>query len=655
MTKADIKDIFQIKSVAAPKVLPDSNALTYLMTQIDEEKNEYTTHLYKYEQYESVQLTYKNERISNVDHSPDGRVTLFISKGDNDKQQIFLLRAAGGEREQLTHEDDGVNSAFFSNDGKHIYYHVSSEVKHSDHEESEENQNDLPKPIVIDRMKYKADSIGVLKEKYQAVKVIDLRHRKQETLLLGKENYSLEAVIGTDTYIYTTDQSETPDFNFGQKLYIKHQDSEAEEIPAAGGYFQKVDVSPDASYLLLTENGRDYENATHGVVYLYDLKSKERRNITGHLDKPVGDYAAQDTQQSVEGNPTKWISNEAFLFLVSEDGNVNLYKGDISGNIERVYSGAHYIYGMDANSDYAFITVSTPVHPGELYKVDLSNGEATSLTAHNKHYVENTALTAPEEITYQSEDGTEVHGWLMKPADFKNDKKYPMITNIHGGPHAFYANSFFHEMQVLSSLGYAVLYVNPRGSHSYSQAFVDAVRGDYGNGDYKDIMAGVDYVTGKYDWIDTDNLGVTGGSYGGFMTNWIVGHTDRFKAAVTQRSICNWVSFRGVSDIGYYFSDWQIQAEFNDIEKMWHHSPIKYVDDIKTPLLILHSERDFRCPIEQAEQLYIALKYQNKDTRLVRFPESDHNLSRTGKPNLRIERLKHLTGWFEDRLEKCES
>lgn len=150
----------------------------------------------------------------------------------------------------------------------------------------------------------------------------------------------------------------------------------------------------------------------------------------------------------------------------------------------------------------------------------------------------------------------------MKPAGYEEGKKYPMIVNIHGGPHAFYANTFFHEMQLLAAKGYAVLYVNPRGSHSYSQEFVDAVRGDYGNGDYEDIMNGVDYITNRYDWIDQERLGVTGGSYGGFMTNWIVGHTNRFKAAVTQRSISNWISFRGVSDIGYYFSDWQIKRNF---------------------------------------------------------------------------------------------
>lgn len=652
MDKVDIKDIYNIKSVASPKAVPDSNAVTYLITQIDEDKNDYTTHLYKYSNCNSVQLTYKDERIGNVSHSPDGRVTLFISKGGNDKSQVFLLRAEGGEREQLTNETDGVNSAFFSADGKKVYYHVSSEIMGDQSEEKEEKDKN-PEPVIIDRMKYKADSVGLLKEKYQSVKAIDITSRKIQTLLSGKENYELHQVVGENTLIFSTDKSDDPDFNFTQRLYRKTGEGAQEEIPTEGGSVAKVDISPDEKYLLLTEHSREYKNATHGVIYLYDLDTGTKKNLTGHLDKPVGDYAAQDTQQSVESNLTKWVSEKAFLFVLSEEGSVNLYKGDISGEVTPIFKGKHYIFGMDADSEHAYITVSTPTHPGELYKVNLKTHEVTTLTAHNKNYVENTKIVEPEEISYKSEDGTRIHGWFMKPANFKTNGKYPMITNIHGGPHAFYANSYFHEMQVFASLGYAVLYVNPRGSHSYSQEFVDAVRGDYGNGDYKDIMAGVDYITGQKEWIDKANLGVTGGSYGGFMTNWIVGHTNRFKAAVTQRSICNWVSFRGVSDIGYYFSDWQIKAELNDIETMWHHSPIKYVDEIETPLLILHSENDFRCPVEQAEQLYIALKYLKKGTRFVRFPEADHNLSRTGKPNLRVERLNHLTGWFETHLEKA--
>jgi len=203
---------------------------------------------------------------------------------------------------------------------------------------------------------------------------------------------------------------------------------------------------------------------------------------------------------------------------------------------------------------------------------------------------------------------------------------------------------------LLAAQGYGVLYVNPRGSHGYSQQFVDAVRGDYGGGDYVDIMAGLDYIIERNDWIDTARLGVTGGSYGGFMTNWIVGHTNKFKAAVTQRSISNWVSFFGVSDIGYYFNDWQHGLDITDVNKLWEISPLKYAGKVETPLLILHSENDLRCPIEQAQQLYITLKSMGKETEFVRFPEANHNLSRTGTPNLRIARLEEITNWFAKYL-----
>lgn len=652
MPKVDIKDIYRIKSVASPVVVPDSGEVTYLVTKIDEERNDYATHLYKHDGETSLQLTYQHERISNIAHSRDGAVTLFIAGDDDDKPQVFIMRYSGGEREQVTDEKNGVSSALFSHDGQKIYYHVSHDMSgKSDEKDSKSDKDKPPEPVVIDRMKYKADSVGLLKEEYQSVKVVDLVTRTDETLLSGEENFTLHATIGEDTLIYSTDGSDDPDFNFSSKLFKKTGTRQAEEISKEDGNVLKADVSPNGKYVLLTEMGRQYENATHGVVYLYDPVDGDRKDLTGHLDKPVGDYVAQDTQQSVTMEPTVWINDEEFLFVLSEDGNVNLYKGNVDGDVEPVFKGAHHIHGMDADADYAYVTLSTPVHPGELYQVDLKTGEGTVLTEHNQDYVGETVLVEPEEITYSSTDGRKVHGWFMKPADYREGTKYPMITNIHGGPHAFYANSFFHEMQVFAALGYAVLYVNPRGSHSYSQEFVDAVRGDYGSGDYEDIMAGVDYITDEYDWIDQDNLGVTGGSYGGFMTNWIAGHTNRFKAAATQRSISNWVSFRGVSDIGYYFSDWQIQADFNDIETMWQHSPIKYVDNIEVPLLILHSERDFRCPMEQAEQLFIALKYKKKETKFVRFPKADHNLSRSGKPNLRVERLRHLTEWFEDRLK----
>ncbi|WP_017185690.1 alpha/beta hydrolase family protein, partial [Alkalibacillus haloalkaliphilus] len=371
------------------------------------------------------------------------------------------------------------------------------------------------------------------------------------------------------------------------------------------------------------------------------------------FDAPVGDFIVADIQQQPVLKPVIWTSNEEFYLPVSNQGNVLLYYGHIDGSLYPAINERLHVFGFDINphEQTALLTVSKPTNPSELYELELTNGNLKQLTQFNESFMNEVELVEPEPISYKSKDDWQVHGWFMKPVGFEDGQKYPMVVNIHGGPHAFYGNSFFHEMQYLAASGYAVLFVNPRGSHSYGQEFVDAVRGDYGNGDYLDIMNGVDYVLNEYDWVDENRLGVTGGSYGGFMTNWIVGHTNRFKTAVTQRSISNWISFRGVSDIGYYFNDWQIKADFSDLDKMWKHSPIAYVDQIDTPLKIIHNELDFRCPIEQAEQLYIALKYQKKETEFVRFPESDHNLSRTGKPSLRIERLNHIVGWFDRYLK----
>ncbi|MGG3923938.1 S9 family peptidase, partial [Geobacillus thermodenitrificans] len=257
-----------------------------------------------------------------------------------------------------------------------------------------------------------------------------------------------------------------------------------------------------------------------------------------------------------------------------------------------------------------------------------------------------------EPFTYQSTDGWDIQGWIMKPPRLGDGEKAPLVVEIHGGPHTMYGFTFFHEFQLLASSGYAVLFTNPRGSHGYGQSFVNAVRGDYGGMDYEDIMAGVDAAIKQFAFIDETRLGVTGGSYGGFMTNWIVGHTNRFRAAVTQRSISNWLSFAGVSDIGYFFTKWEVGCDvWEDAERLWHHSPLKYVKNVRTPLLILHSEHDYRCPIEQAEQLFIALKQLGQETKLVRFPDANHDLSRTGNPALRLERLHQIVGWFDHYLK----
>lgn len=650
MSRVSVDDIFKIKTVSSPAVVPGTGRVTYLVTRTDEDKDTYYSYLHNYDGRGNLQLTYKNETISNVTHSHDGTMTLFTAPDDDKKTQVFIMRHAGGEREQLTHEENGVFGAQFAHDDQSVFYHVSND-KNPDDKKEKEDKDKKPEATVITRMKYKSDGgpgpYGLLNEKFTAVKSIAIKPDEAETVLSGEENFTLYDVFA-DGLIYATDKSDNPDFNFAQQLYMRVNGEDKLIRDDAG--FMKAEMSPDGRYILMTVMTRQFKNATHPHIEIYDVRSGESIDVTTKLDKPVGGLVAQDTQQNAAGNTAEWISDSEYVFLVSEFGSVNLYKGDVEGNIRPLLRSEHNIFGMTADAEAAYLTISTHVSPSELYKFDFGTEELTQLTEHNHNYVADTELVKPETIEFRSFDDTTVHGWFMKPAGFEAGKNYPMVTNIHGGPHALYANTFFHEMQLLASKGYAVLFINPRGSHSYSQEFVDAVRGDYGNGDYKDIMAAVDHITEKYDWIDTDNLGVTGGSYGGFMTNWIVGHTNRFKAAVTQRSISNWISFRGVSDIGYYFTDWQILAGLDNLDKLWHHSPLKYAENVETPLLILHGEEDIRCPIEQAEQLFIELKSRGKETEFVRFPESSHELSRSGKPSLKMQRLNHITRWFEQYL-----
>jgi acylaminoacyl-peptidase len=256
------------------------------------------------------------------------------------------------------------------------------------------------------------------------------------------------------------------------------------------------------------------------------------------------------------------------------------------------------------------------------------------------------------ELDAVAPDGSPVQTWLLPPYGLKPDAgvTYPLIVQIHGGPHGMYGRAMFHEMQVMASRGYGVLFCNPRGSASYGEAFTGITKGTWGESDMPDVIAAVDEAA-KLDWVDTDRLGITGGSYGGYLTNWIISHDTRFKAAVTQRCVSNFHSFVGTSDIGTDFGIYEFGGTpWGDAEKLLKYSPISYVEAIETPLLIVHSEQDLRCPIEQAEQLFTALRYLGKDVAFVRIPEESHELSRSGTPSRRIARLRHIIGWFDSHL-----
>ncbi|HBY66034.1 MAG TPA: S9 family peptidase, partial [Acholeplasmataceae bacterium] len=282
----------------------------------------------------------------------------------------------------------------------------------------------------------------------------------------------------------------------------------------------------------------------------------------------------------------------------------------------------------------------------ELYQIDLTSQKQVQLSNFNRKVLSKKYVAVPKEVTVKSLTHI-VKGWVLLPKDYDSTKKYPAIMDIHGGPKTVYGKVFYHEMQYWANEGYIVFFANPRGSDGKGNEFAD-IRGKYGTIDYDDLMGFADQVMKKYPAIDQSRVFVTGGSYGGFMTNWIVGHTNRFKAAATQRSISNWLSFHGTSDIGFYFSKDQTSGHPNlDTDLLWNQSPMKYAMSIETPLLFIHSDQDYRCPIEQAMQLFTIIKEKGVPTKLVWFKGETHELSRSGKPQARIKRLTEITSWFD--------
>ncbi len=657
MTKYITKEsLFEIQSITNPVLAPNEQEAVFIRTVINKEENNYNAHLFHIdlESGETTQWTYGNERVTNPQWSSDGKQVAFLVKR-NEKQQLYILNRRGGEAQEITTLPNGVNSFLWSPCGQKVW--ITSTVKKGLDITKEEEKEDtkFPKAYVVDKMKYKADSIGLLKQdRYSQIASVDLATKEVNTFTKGEYSHSLQGISQDGkTLVIGVNREENTDNVFRTPLYLVDVDTKEETVLIdEDGYFGGAEFSFDDRYIAFGGSDHSFRNATHGHVYIYDTETKTTQKLTEMLDLPVGDYAVADIQQGVSAPSVVWTENNDLYFQVSTEGDIRLYYATLEGALYPASPENEHVYGyaIFKNGNRALMTVSNGTFPGELFDFDITTGDRKQLTTFNEKFLQETTLSEPEAISYTSKDGLTVHGWIMKPAQYTEGEKYPLIVEVHGGPHTLYANTFFHEMQLLAAKGYGVLYVNPRGSHGYSQEFVDGVRGNYGDGDYEDIMAGVDYALENYTWIDESRLGITGGSYGGFMTNWVVGHTNRFKAAVTQRSISNWISFYGVSDIGYYFSEWQMLADMNDVEKLWHHSPLKYAANVETPLLILHSERDFRCPIEQAEQLYITLKKMGKEVGFVRFPECDHNLSRTGIPNLRLERLEQITGWFEKYL-----
>ena len=449
-----------------------------------------------------------------------------------------------------------------------------------------------------------------------------------------------------------------------EEPYYELPSTDIYSVSAAGGNPEKLATIPMyIGDLVFSPDGRQF--AFHGSVaqpvrsysqpdlwIMEVVAGAKPRNLTRDYDFDMGSSVFGDNAapRGGHGNSLFWSPDGRWLLdTVAKQGRTPIVRVDTrTGSVTEVTHGDQAVLDFSASADASAIValVSSPVMIGDLFAVT-SDGTQTRITDFNRKLWSQLNLTAPEEINYTSFDGKRIQGWIQKPPDFDPQKKYPLILNIHGGPHAAYGWVFDHEFQWMAARGYIVLYVNPRGSTSYGQEFGNVIQYHYPGDDFRDLMAGVDELL-KRGYVDPKKLGVTGGSGGGVLTDWTITHTDRFAAAVSQRDISNWASWWYTADFTLFQPNWFKAPPFEDAQDYNNRSAITFVKNIHTPVLFVLGESDYRTPQDSGgEQLFRALKYMKRPTAMVVFPRETHELSRSGEPWHRIERLDHIVGWFD--------
>ena len=412
--------------------------------------------------------------------------------------------------------------------------------------------------------------------------------------------------------------------------------------------YSYADFMTDTSILYTGTDTKEYGRKKNHKFYVFDVTTGKHTCLTPDFDAEIGNTVGSDCRYGMTDGTQK--KNGEYLYFVTTEGTSSyLNRITVNGEVERVIGDEGTVDQYDVHDGSIVWIGFRGLQLQELYRNE--NGADHPITKFNEHFHKEKNLSTPEPISVETDPDVIIDGWVMKPVDFEEGKTYPAILDIHGGPKSVYSNNFFHEMQYWANQGYAVFFCNPRGGSGKGNAFAD-IRGKFGDIDYKDIMMFTDKVLETCSFIDPERIGVTGGSYGGYMTNWIIGQTGRFKAAVSQRSIANWISKFCTTDIGYYFvADQQAATPWGDYEKLWAQSPLKYAHNAKTPTLFIHSEQDYRCWLAEGLQMFTALKYHGVDARLCMFRGESHELSRSGKPKHRIRRLKEITEWFDNYLK----
>ncbi|HSS44096.1 MAG TPA: S9 family peptidase [Thermoanaerobaculia bacterium] len=668
------KDLLKFQWVARPQISPDGRQVAYVLVTVNEKEDRYDTSIWSVATSGASaprRLT-AGPRDSSPRWSPDGRTLAFLRvASEKEKPQIYLLPMDGGEARQLTDLPRGASAAAWSPSGKTIAF--TSSTTAADLEEQrrarekkgteEKKKSDVH---VVTRAVFREDGEGWLDPMHpdhiwtveaspgadgpaQARPITSGRFDERDPVWNpdGSRIYFISDPVDEPYYL-------PPDSN----LYtVRAEGGPVETVIDINGPVNAAVPAPDGSRFAFAGfvNPPQMRSHTRADVFLW--AGAKATALTAGQEFELGSDVIGDQHPPRGGGetPLAWTRDGRSLLLVTTlRGRSNLVRLDVATRrIEPLTQGDNDVFSCSWTPDAskAALAMADATHIGDVYVLDARTRKLTQLTHVNEALFSQLALSRPEEFWYTSFDGQKINGWILKPPGFDPAKRYPLILEIHGGPHTAYGHTFFHEFQWMAAKGYVVLYTNPRGSTTYGQEFANVIQYRYPGDDYKDLMAGVDEVL-RRGYVDEKRMGVTGGSGGGLLTNWTVTQTDRFAAAVSQRSVGDWSGFWYTADFALFMPFWFHSTPFHDPEEFLARSPVRYAEKIHTPLMLTVGERDERAPPGQgAEAMFRALKAQKKPTALVSFPGETHELSRSGKPSHRIERLEHIVNWFEKYLK----
>ncbi|MDR1379404.1 MAG: S9 family peptidase [Synergistaceae bacterium] len=648
-------DVLNYRFLSSPRFSPDGAKIAFLVHQADLKENRYFSNLWIYNlaSERATQLTSSGSEKAFC-WSVDGTKILLVSerglkdpkeKENKKKAALYSIVVEGGEALLLAQIPEPVTELWALGEDQLLLKTVA------DPDEPRFEDADY---MIFTQIPFCSNGKGFTGQKRAAlssyaISTADLRHLSPEDMAVGQTRISTDRkralAVGMVYKDVMPETSGVWEFNLenGAVTALLPQES-----------FAWFCAAPFGGGVLATgTNMKHYGKNENARFYLKEETKEKLDCLTPELDRGLRSSVICDCRYGLtDMNLAFWVDSSASSpsawFVSTDDYHARLHRLWADGSIEQVTQELRSVDDFDVRGDCAAVVGLEGLFLQELYLVE--NGRERRLTDFNRAMIASRELSVPEYVHLENGTPWGLDCWYMRPVGFEVGKKYPTLLHIHGGPKMTFGDVFVHEMQCWAAEGFVVLFCNPRGSDGKGNEF-DDIRGKYGTIDYDDLMLFTDWAVETLPFVDKNRMGVTGGSYGGFMTNWIVGHTDRFRAAVTQRSICNWVSMTGLSDIGHYFvADQQAADVWSDVDKLWWHSPLKYADQIKTPTLVIHSDEDHRCEVSQGLQMFSALKRNGVESKICVFKGENHELSRGGRPKSRLARLQEIIKWFKEHL-----